>query len=559
MKIACITLFLFINVAWANCPNFTQYQAERELSVLARQIAIWDNAYINEGVSLIHDEVYDQIIQRYQQWQVCFPLYQTPNNTVQYQMEHKVPHPAVHTGVKKLHDEKDIALWMQGKVDLYLQPKIDGVAVSLVYEQGELISAISRGNGDQGENWTERVKLIPAIPKHITTKQPRILLQGELFWRLDQHVQSASGSQHYRLQVAGALMAKTADMNKLQYLDFWVWEWPNGPLTMASRLAGLKKMGFHYGVDDTLRVTTVAHVKQLRDQLFHSALAYPTDGIILRQGERPDYSYWQVKEPYWVIAWKYPLQEKLTRVNAIHFTVGRTGKQSVIIELEPIELDGKKIKRVYLGSLKHYQLQDIAVGDNVTIKMSGQSIPQISQVIWRSPQHERKQRLAYNKRNELTCFQYSEQCHEQFVARLTWLSGKHGLNMKKISKGTWLKLLTLQQFTTLTSWLDFSVEDVASVNGISESQAKKIIEQFQNAKQASYIQWINAIGLTRLPTTISNYSWNTVHSWSISDWQYIMNFSYHRANNTYQLIRMIESQQIIAPLIRHQIQGFSSD
>jgi len=235
-KITLIFLLL-TNIVWANCPDFSTYQAEKALLSLESQIAIWDDAYFAKGHSLIPDEVYDQVINRYQQWLICFPRYQQTNFNKKFIMDHKIIHPFAHTGVKKIASLTAIKNWMSGKTDLWLQPKIDGVATTLVYENGILVTAISRGDGSYGENWIDKVKLMPMVPQKITTSAPQIVLQGELFWHVKEHIQKQHGSNNYRSKVAGALMEKLPDQAKLDQIHFWVWEWPMGPLMMKSKFA----------------------------------------------------------------------------------------------------------------------------------------------------------------------------------------------------------------------------------------------------------------------------------------------------------------------------------
>ncbi|RMU58989.1 hypothetical protein ALP29_201836 [Pseudomonas syringae pv. avii] len=89
--------------------------------------------------------------------------------------------------MNKLADEKDVKAWLKGRTDLWIQPKVDGVAVTLVYDEGRLVQAISRGDGIQGQDWTPQARLIKAIPQQLP--QPdSLILQGELYWRLTDHV-----------------------------------------------------------------------------------------------------------------------------------------------------------------------------------------------------------------------------------------------------------------------------------------------------------------------------------------------------------------------------------
>ncbi|XKM14480.1 NAD-dependent DNA ligase LigB [Orbaceae bacterium ac157xtp] len=555
LKKLLIIALCYCPFALANCPNFSSTQATVELNALSSQIAIWDKTYFEQGVSLIPDEVYDQVYQRYQHWLNCFPDYKINQTTQSIISQNKLIHSAVHTGVKKLHDEKQIKKWLADKTDLWLQPKIDGVAVTLTYEKGRLISAISRGNGTYGENWTDKVKLIESIPKTIKTDLPQVILQGELFWQVKNHIQKQHGSNNYRSKVSGALLEQHPDIKKLQFINFWVWEWANGPQTMQDRLAGLKQMGFSYGIDDTYQVTDFNEITALRSQLFNSPLNYPTDGIIIRQGERPSYQYWQVKEPYWVIAWKYPVNDKVTTIQNIQFTIGRTGKISTILIVEPTQIDGRTIKKVHLGSTSALKKQDIQIGDMVTITLSGQSIPQLKQVVWRVT--DRKPILMPKQQHysHISCFNYSQECQQQFLARLTWLSSKNGLNMHNVSSGTWQKLIQVHRLANLVDWLNLSYAQLLNIDGIGEKQANHFIAQIEIAKTKPIYQWLTALGFVGIKSNTKIDSWDDLQNWTVKEWQQNLSLSAKQAQINYNIIQAIELKHIIETLKQHHIQN----
>jgi DNA ligase (NAD+) len=115
-----------------------------------------------------------------------------------------------HTGVRKLANQADVARWMRGQSGLWVQPKVDGVAVTLVYRQGRLTQAISRGNGLAGEDWTARVLQIPSVPKVSDGVLANSVLQGELFLLREGHVQKQMGGMNARAKVAGMMMRQEA-------------------------------------------------------------------------------------------------------------------------------------------------------------------------------------------------------------------------------------------------------------------------------------------------------------------------------------------------------------
>lgn len=122
----------------ATCPEWPPAQARQEVHRLNQQVTAWNNAYWRQGSSGVSDEVYDQLSARLMQWRRCFSLLSPADNDDVPPATGEVRHPVAHTGVRKLADKSDVARWMRDKTDLWVQPKVDGVAVTLVYRHGRL-------------------------------------------------------------------------------------------------------------------------------------------------------------------------------------------------------------------------------------------------------------------------------------------------------------------------------------------------------------------------------------------------------------------------------------
>lgn len=485
------------------CPDWNQNQAQREIMALTGQIARWDEAYYRQGVSLIDDELYDQLSARLQRWQSCFSL-SLPNQYLLDSLSEKqqLVHPVAQTGLTKVVNQQQLAGWMKLRTDLWIQPKIDGVAVTLVYRKGRLVSAISRGNGIAGQDWTNKATLINDIPNPLNGMDipDDVIVQGELFWRVDQHVQSKNGGNNARSKVAGALMSKNFDRQMADKIGFWPWDWPDGPDNMPERLSGLSGLGFHYSSDATHPVTSIDEVVKWREYWFNSPQPFVSDGVVIRQGNRPAGKLWHTAAPYWARAWKYPTANQITRVKKIIFKVGRTGKISAVAELEPVKLDDKLIKRVNLGTLNSWKKLDLRPNDLISLVLAGQGIPRMDGVVWRSEQREFIGNIPDpDSYHSLSCLRITPECESQFLARLLWLSGKQGLNLRGIGEGTWQKLITSGKLTHLASWLELSPTDLLEVEGIGKKRAEQIYQQFQAAKARPLAQWLYGLGLTDLP------------------------------------------------------------
>ena len=134
------------------CPNWPAAQAQNEISALQQQIDQWDDAYHRQGRSLIADELYDQSRLRLNQWRQCFQQHSAPEPL--RTASGAIAHPIAHTGLDKLHQAVAVQAWLKNRQDVWVQPKVDGVAVTLIYRRGLLQQAISRGNGISGQDWT---------------------------------------------------------------------------------------------------------------------------------------------------------------------------------------------------------------------------------------------------------------------------------------------------------------------------------------------------------------------------------------------------------------------
>ena len=172
-------MLLWCGYGAAVCPVWSQAKAGKEIASLSAQIKRWDEAYWKQGVSEVNDEVYDQLNGRLAQWQRCFG-HDLSENTLPA-LTGSVKHPVAHTGVHKAVSKEALGQWMRGQKNLWMQPKVDGVAVTLVYRDGKLTQAISRGDGLKGEDWTAQVYLIPAVPKKSDRSADQQRLTGRAF------------------------------------------------------------------------------------------------------------------------------------------------------------------------------------------------------------------------------------------------------------------------------------------------------------------------------------------------------------------------------------------
>ena len=476
----------------AECPVWSPARAQEEVTRLHRQLAQWSEDYWKQGASAVNDEVYDRLSERLAYWRRCFSL-PTSDDLETPPIAGSVVHPVAHTGVRKLADERQLARWMAGKQKLWVQPKVDGVAVTLVYRSGVLQQAIGRGNGLKGEDWTANVRQIPSVPQRVQGALANSVLQGELFLLRDGHRQKQMGGMNARSKVAGAMMRNTPSP-LLQDIGLFVWAWPDGPVTMPQRLAQLRAGGFRLSTDYTLPVDNTRAVAGVRTRWFSEPLPFVTDGVVVRAEAEPGGRYWLPGQAEWVVAWKYPPVSQVAEVRAIRFSVGRTGRIAVVAELEPLQLDDKRVQRVNIGSLTHWNRLDIAPGDQIQLSLAGQGIPRIDRVIWRGTVRHKPQ-PPESGLTPLTCFYARTGCTEQFIARLVWLGSSRGLNIEGISGAGWRVLHQTHRFGHLFSWLALTKDQLQATPGISPARGAQLWHRFNLVRDRPLIDWVSVMGI----------------------------------------------------------------
>lgn len=486
-----LVILLWSSGGRATCPVWPPARAEQEIARLQQQIIQWSDAYWRQGKSEVSDDVYDQLSARLAYWQRCFapPVSldePAPPDTG------TLTHPIAHTGVRKLADKAALTQWMATRRDLWIQPKVDGVAVTLVYRQGELAQAISRGDGLKGEDWTDKVRQIPSLPKKVNGPLANSVLQGEIFLLRDKHIQQRMGGMNARAKVAGALMRQEAS-SALQGLGLFIWAWPDGPQDMAKRLQQLNKAGFAWISQYSQPVNNAGDVETFRARWFTAPLPFVTDGVIVRMAREPAGQQWLPGQGDWVVAWKYPPAVQVAEVKTIRFSIGRSGKIAVVAELDPVLLDDKRVRRVNLGSIRRWHELDIAPGDQVQISLAGQGIPRIDGVAWRSAVREKPEPPS-SRFNALTCFYAAPECEEQFLARLVWLSSPQALDLTGLGEAVWRTLHQAWRFEHIFSWLTLTPQQLQHTPGISPARGQKLWHQFALARKRPFMRWVTALG-----------------------------------------------------------------
>lgn len=508
-----------------HCPPFDS-AVYRQLDA---RLATWDDAYYQRGERLVDDSLYDQTRQQVAHWHACHGSDLAPPGQ---ESSGRSLHPIAQTGLNKLDDQAALARWMQRRQahSLWVQPKVDGVAVTLVYEQGQLTQAISRGDGLHGSDWLMHVRQVPGIPQHLIAPYPaRVVLQGELYQRLTDHVQAEHGSAGARSAIIGLMARHVWTEHDAEQVGLFVWDWPDGPASMQKRQVALSRWTFDnrqsHAQPLTQPVTTASDVATWRQRWYHGTLPFATDGVVVRQGHRPDGSDWQAQPPAWAVAWKHPAHQALAEVRDVEFRIGRTGQITPVLSLAPTTLDDRVIRRVSLGSLAQWQHHDIRPGDQVAIRLAGLTIPQFEQLLVRSEVRVAVNAPVPEDYHLLSCLHLKAGCESQFLARLDWLSSRNGLDMPGIGEGSWQRLIDAGLVTSLLDWRELDPQQMARASGVGRVRAEQWYATFQDSAERPLLQWLSALGMPAVDALALANANGTIHlaelrQRTVSDWRH---------------------------------------
>ncbi|WP_209316400.1 NAD-dependent DNA ligase LigB [Halomonas salinarum] len=550
-----------------DCPNWSEEAAASAIDSLGERLAEWSDAYYREGKRLVDDATYDQARRHYHQWQSCFNI-RAPSALPAPTDSSTIRHPFPLTGLNKLEDENALRDWMtlRSEQSLWVQPKVDGVAVTLVYEAGKLTRVISRGNDISGQNWRGKADSIPSIPQRLPSPTRGLIsLQGELYLRLENHVQAESGSAGARSQIAGLMARHDLSSEAGADIGLFIWDWPDGPRDMEARLRQLDAWGFSDSQRFSERIDTAPDVAKARQRWYRKPAPFATDGVVIRQSHRLAAGASSIEPPTtppdWAVAWKHPSRSAHALVTGIEFSIGRTGRITPVLILKPFELDDRQVSRVSLGSLETWQAADIRPGDQVIVRLAGGIIPQFERMLVRiqprppvSPPNPRDY-------DALSCLRLSDGCHQQFLARLTWLSSDKGLDMAGIGEGSWETLLDAGLIQGLSDWQDLDKEQLRQLPGVGKARAAQWRNAFHPTEDWRLGTWLKALGMPPAADDSLTPSMDlaTLQARTIGDWQTVDGIGPVTAQALHDFFHHPEIQRLLTGLGDTRINAGNTD
>ena len=502
-----------------------------EIQRLRAEVARHEDLYRRKHAPEISDFEFDRIVDRLQELEAAHPELAGPDLGIGddrsegfEQRDHAEPMLSLDNTYER-GDFGAFAERLRGKLPgealaFVVEPKVDGVAISLTYERGEFVRAVTRGNGFRGDDVTANVALIPEVPRRLKGAPALLEVRGEIYMRMEEFARlnaerEAAGEALYanpRNLAAGTLKLldrAEAARRRLSLVCYGMGACRPAAFDRLAELnARLKAWGF-----PTSDLFTVAEGEQKaweaiqRLDAARRDLPYPTDGAVVKL-DRLDLQARAgatSKFPHWAVAYKFPPDQAETLLRAISMQVGRTGVITPVAELEPVLLAGTTVSRATLHNADEIARKDIREGDTVRIQKAGEIIPQVLGVVLdRRPKDAapfdfegrlRELGLDAAREGDEAAYKLRAPSRDMKVRRLVHFASKHCLDIDGLGDAVAEQLVDLGLADAPTDVLSLRPEHWALLDKFKEKSVDNMMAALEAAKGRELWRAIHALGI----------------------------------------------------------------
>ncbi|MDR0408378.1 MAG: NAD-dependent DNA ligase LigA [Campylobacteraceae bacterium] len=503
-----------------------------EYKSAVERLNIWAHAYYVLDTPLATDSEYDELYHKIIDFEKQNPTQIEPSSpTLRVGGEvlegfEKASHITRMWSMEDVFNEQDLKDWV-GRVSktkrdftFYCEPKFDGASLNLIYENGALKQAITRGDGSVGEDVTNNIKTIRSIPLHINYDKVleirgEVLIKKSDFENLNKE-REINGEPLFanpRNAAAGSLRQLDPSITASRKLIFYPWGIGQNSLKFVYLS---QKMDFVYSLgfsQPPMRLTTKnfddVHKLYIKFIQKRDEILMMMDGMVVKVDEvalQEELGY-TIKYPRWMVAFKFPPVEKNTQILSVSLQVGRTGVVTPVANVKPIDIEGVVVERATLHNFDEIKRKDIRVGDHVTIIRSGDVIPkiihvQISKRIGSESALERPfvcpicnsellDEGALIKCQNLTC-------DARVEASLIFFASKQALNIDGLGKEIVRTLYRSGLVKNISDIFSLTKEQLLELEGFKEKKAQNLIEAIANIKGSELWRFINALGIEHI-------------------------------------------------------------
>lgn len=523
--------------------SMDEQQAAKRLAELRREISYHDHRYYVLDDPVISDAEYDRLFRELLDLEQRYPQLVTPDSpSLRVGGEPlsafaEVEHPFPMYSLDNVFDEGEFRAFDR-KVKRYLQreeeiaycvePKLDGLAVELIYERGLFTLGSTRGNGLVGEDITPQLRTVQAIPLRLRGGErdlpERLIVRGEVYLprkgfaelnrrRLEEGEPLFANPRN---AAAGSLRQLDPAITARRPLSFFVYGVGDVEAVSARRQSELLDYlaGLGFRVNPYIRLCPsleevagwYRHLLGIRHEL-----EYEIDGIVVKVDpfELQNRLGTTTRAPRWAVAWKFPATQVTTRMSGVEFQVGRTGAVTPVAILEPVNVNGVTVRRATLHNQDEIERKDLRIGDQVLVQRAGDVIPEVVKpVIEMRTGEEQKIRFPeqcpecghrlVRPENEAVTRCVNPRCPAQRLRSLIYFVGRDGLDIEGLGRKYIEQLVNAGLVADIPDIFQLREDDLADLEGWGRKSAANVVAAIRAASKTTLAKFIQALGIRHI-------------------------------------------------------------
>lgn len=505
---------------------------------LKNKIEKYNNFYYNEDNPIISDMEYDGLLRKLKEMEKEYPalleIDDSPTEKIGgtasnkfSKVEHKVPMLSLSNtyNIAEIEDfDKRVKkiINFSEKIEYILELKLDGLSISLIYENGNLTRAVTRGDGKIGEDVTENIMEIESIPKKL--KEPislevrgEIILPIQNFNKINEE-REENGEEVFanpRNAASGTIRQLDSTIVSKRGLDCYLYYLVNaenyGIKTHLESIKFIEKLGFKTtGIFEKYSdfKTLEKSIEKWRTK--REKLDYETDGLVIKIN---DFSFYETlgyttKSPRWAIAYKFPAEQVKTRLLNVTFQVGRTGVVTPVAELEAVNLSGSVVKRASLHNFDEIRRKDIKIGDNVIVEKAAEIIPQVVNVVFDDRKGTEKEikepescpacGTKLVKEEGLVALKcLNPHCPEKIKREISYFVSRDAMNISGLGEKIVEKFIELEKIKTVVDiyFLENYRNELENLEKMGKKSVENLLNSINESKNQDFSKVLYALGI----------------------------------------------------------------
>ena len=518
---------------------------EKQIKELREKLNHYNHLYYVENAPTVSDYEFDCMLRQLQELEQQHPEFADPNSPTARvgsdlsnafkSVDHTFPMLSLQNtySLDELHEWVEKITKEVGEVEFVCELKFDGTAISLTYEDGRLLRAVTRGDGSRGDDVTENVRTIRSIPLMLNGNDfPSYFeIRGEIFMpyasferlNAEREQNEEPPFANPRNAAAGTLKQQQSKIVAQRGLDCTLYQIAGKDLQLTSHhesLEAAKRWGFK--ISDKIKVCR--NTAEIDDFINYwnterKALPFPTDGVVIKVNRFADRKALgsTAKAPKWAVAYKFKAEQALTRLLKVSYQVGRTGAITPVANLEPVLLAGTTVKRATLHNADQIMALDLREGDMVYVEKGGEIIPKITgvELSQRNEQSEPLQYITHCPECGAELVRYEGEakhycpnqshCRPQILGRIIHFIRRKAMNIEGLGEETIELLFKNSLINNIADLYDLRAEQLATLPRLGEKSARNIMQSLQLSLEVPFHRVLFALGIRFVGETTAKY------------------------------------------------------